>query len=452
MGRLFGTDGVRGIAGSELSCTRAFEIGRAAAAVLSEGRRRRPLFVIGGDTRASTSMLSAAVCAGLCAAGADVIDLGTVPTPAVAYLIGLQRADAGVMITASHNPFEYNGIKIFGGDGRKLPDLLEDRIESAVLDGAPLPPCSVGGDVGRITRCENAAKDYIDRLRACVTYSPVGLRVAVDCANGAASLTAGELFSSLGVDVTLLSSSPDGINVNNGCGSTHMDALIKTVKSGKFDCGIAFDGDADRCLFVDERGELVDGDRIMAVCALDLAERGRLNGRTVVGTVMTNLGFSRFCEKNGLHFVATKVGDRFVLEEMLQGDYSFGGEQSGHIIFRDLATTGDGQLTALQLLSIIKHSGKRLSELASVMTVYPQTSRNVAVTHEGKLIFYNDPQIGEALNTARAELGDSGRIIVRPSGTEPLIRVMVEGSDREMIDDIADRVAGIISERIGKVE
>jgi phosphoglucosamine mutase len=356
------------------------------------------------------------------------------------------------MITASHNPFEYNGIKIFGGDGRKLPDLLEDRIESAVLDGAPLPPCSVGGDVGRITRCENAAKDYIDRLRACVTYSPVGLRVAVDCANGAASLTAGELFSSLGVDVTLLSSSPDGINVNNGCGSTHMDALIKTVKSGNFDCGIAFDGDADRCLFVDERGEVVDGDRIMAVCALDLAERGRLNGRTVVGTVMTNLGFSRFCEKNGLHFVATKVGDRFVLEEMLQGDYSFGGEQSGHIIFRDLATTGDGQLTALQLLSIIKHSGKRLSELASVMTVYPQTSRNVAVTHEGKLIFYNDPQIGEALNTARAELGDSGRIIVRPSGTEPLIRVMVEGSDREMIDGIADRVAGIISERIGKVE
>jgi phosphoglucosamine mutase len=231
-----------------------------------------------------------------------------------------------------------------------------------------------------------------------------------------------------------------------------MDALIKTVKSGNFDCGIAFDGDADRCLFVDERGELVDGDRIMAVCALDLAERGRLNGRTVVGTVMTNLGFSRFCEKNGLHFVATKVGDRFVLEEMLQGDYSFGGEQSGHIIFRDLATTGDGQLTALQLLSIIKHSGKRLSELASVMTVYPQTSRNVAVTHEGKLIFYNDPQIGEALNTARAELGDSGRIIVRPSGTEPLIRVMVEGSDREMIDGIADRVAGIISERIGKAE
>lgn len=452
MGRLFGTDGVRGIAGSELSCTRAFEIGRAAAAIMAEGRRRRPLFVIGGDTRASTSMLVSAVGAGLCSVGADVIDLGVIPTPAVAYLIGLHKADAGVMITASHNPFEYNGIKIFGGDGRKLPDLLEDRIESAVLDGAPLPPCPVGGDVGRITRCGTAVKDYCDRLRACTVYSPVGLRVAIDCANGAASLTAGELFTSLGAEVTLLSSEPNGVNVNDGCGSTHMDALVKAVKSGNFDCGVAFDGDADRCLFVDERGEVVDGDRIMAICALDLAERGRLNGRTVVGTVMTNLGFSRFCEENGLHFVATKVGDRFVLEEMLQGDYSFGGEQSGHIIFRDLATTGDGQLTALQLLSVIKRSGKRLSELAAVMTVYPQVSRNVTVSHDGKLIFYTDPEICEAINTARTELGGDGRIIVRPSGTEPLIRIMVEGSDLQMIKGIADRVAGIICERIGKAE
>ncbi len=452
MGRLFGTDGVRGIANSELTCTRAFEIGRAAATVLTEGCRRRPIFVVGGDTRVSTAMLAAAVSSGLCSVGADVIDLGVVPTPAVAFLIGKLKADAGVMITASHNPYEYNGIKIFGGDGRKLPDLLEDRVEAIVLDGAVTPPSPTANGVGRITRDTSAVRDYINHIKGTVLYSLDGLRVAVDCSNGAASATAEELFTSLGAKVTMMSTEPDGVNVNENCGSTHMENLARLVAEGDYDCGVAFDGDADRCLCVDERGELCDGDRIMAICALDLSERGRLNKNTVVGTVMTNLGLVRFCEEHGLHFIATKVGDRFVLEEMLQEEYSFGGEQSGHIIFRDFATTGDGQLTAVQLLSLMRRTGKKLSELASLMTVYPQVTKNVKVTQEGKLMFYTDREISEAIEGAKSELGRDGRIVVRPSGTEPLIRVMAEGLLQDQIERIAASVAGVIRGRIGKDE
>ena len=449
MGRLFGTDGVRGVANSELTCTRAFEIGRAAAAVLAEGCRRRPVFVIGGDTRASTAMLSAASASGLCSVGADVIDIGVVPTPAVAFLIGKLKADAGIMITASHNPYEYNGIKIFGGDGRKLPDLLEDRIESIVLDNVTVPPSPAGNGVGRIVHDATAVKSYIEHVKGTVMYSLDGLSIAVDCSNGSASVTAEVLFTSLGAKVHMIAAEPDGVNVNENCGSTHIESLANIVKNGNFDCGIAFDGDADRCLCVDENGELVDGDRIMAICALDLSERGRLNKNTVVGTVMSNLGFVRFCEDNGLRFIATKVGDRFVLEEMLLEDYSFGGEQSGHIIFKDFATTGDGQLTAVQLLSLMRRTGKRLSELASVMSVYPQTSKNVTVTPEGKLMFYTDRDIAAAMQEAKDELGQDGRIVVRPSGTEPLIRVMAEGMDMDKIKAIVARVAGVIEERIG---
>lgn len=450
MGRLFGTDGVRGVANSELSCTLAFEIGRAAAAVLTEGCRRRPIFVIGGDTRVSTGMLRSAVCAGLCSVGADVIDLGVIATPAVAFLIGKLKADAGIMITASHNPFEYNGIKIFGGDGQKLPDLLEDRVEAIVLDGAAVPPSPTGIGVGRITHAQNAVKAYLDHLRGSVMYSLHGLNIAVDCANGAASSTAYELFTSLGANVKMMHCEPDGINVNENCGSTHMEELAKEVRAGGFDCGIAFDGDADRCLCVDENGDEVDGDKIMAICALDLAERGRLHKNTVVGTIMTNLGFIKFCEKNGLNFIATKVGDRFVLEEMLLGDYSFGGEQSGHIIFRDFATTGDGQLTAIQLLSLMRRRGKKLSELASVITICPQVSKNITVTPEGKLLFYTNKAINAAIEKAKSELGEDGRIVVRPSGTEPFIRVMTEGTDEEKIKITASAVADVIYSEIGK--
>ncbi len=448
MGRLFGTDGVRGVANTELTCETALSIGRAAAAVLSAGCRRRPVFVIGADTRASSDMLTAAVSAGLCSVGADVIRLGVVPTPAVAYLVEKYKADAGVMISASHNPAAFNGIKIFSGDGYKLPDLLEEQIEAIVLDGAPIPPLPVGDGVGRITEAENVCRDYIAHLKSTAAYSLDGLRVAVDCANGSASRTAGTLFTALGAEVHMLHDQPNGANINDNCGSTHMESLAEAVVAGGYDCGVAFDGDADRCLCVDENGALVDGDMMMSICALDLKERGRLSHNAVVGTIMTNFGFGKFCEENGLRFEATKVGDRFVLEEMLLEDYSFGGEQSGHIIFRDFATTGDGQLSAVQLLSIMRRTGKRLSELNCVMTKYPQTMINLHVSPEGKLRFYTDSEVKRAVEEAKEMLGESGRVVVRPSGTEPLIRVMAEGEDEGRIAEAAEHAAEVIRARL----
>lgn len=450
MGRLFGTDGIRGVAGKDLNAELAMNIGKAAAAVLTEGCRRRPVFVIGTDTRISSDMLSAAVSAGLCSVGADVISLGVVPTPAVAYLVEKYKADAGVMISASHNTSEYNGIKIFSGDGFKLPDALEERIEDILLNRVNEPEVVSGEGIGKITVRPAAAKDYIDHLKSSVPYSLDGMRVAVDCANGSASVTAEKLFTSLGADVHLMFHTPDGVNINRGCGSTHMEALAQYVAENDLDAGVAFDGDADRCLCVDETGKLIDGDVIMAICAADMAERGKLSKKTVVGTIMSNFGFGRFCEDNGLRFIATKVGDRFVLEEMLLEDYSFGGEQSGHIIFRDFATTGDGQLTAIQLLSMMRRKGKKLSELSGIMTKYPQTMVNVRVSPEGKLLFYTDRAVKESIDEAKRILGKEGRIVVRPSGTEPLIRVMAEGKDVEEIRRIAENVAGVIEERLGK--
>ncbi|MEE0969552.1 MAG: phosphoglucosamine mutase [Clostridia bacterium] len=449
MGRLFGTDGVRGIANTELTCERALEIGRAAAEVLADGCRRRPVFVVGSDTRTSSDMLSCAVIAGVCSMGADVISLGVVPTPAVAYLVGKYKADAGIMISASHNPSEFNGIKIFSGDGYKLPDALEERIESIVLDHESKLESPIGIGVGKLTHANDAAKDYINHLKSSVLYSFDGINVAIDCSNGSASATARQLFESLGANAHILNDKPDGANINEGCGSTHIDNLAKYVVENGLDCGVAFDGDADRCLAVDERGNIIDGDMIMAICALDLMERGRLNHSAVVGTIMTNFGFGKFCEENGLKFVATKVGDRFVLEEMLLEDYSFGGEQSGHIIFRDFATTGDGQLTACQLLSLIRRKQKKLSELASVMTRYPQEMVNLTVSAEGKLLFYTDKAVKEAIDSAKAILGDSGRVVVRPSGTEPLIRVMAEGKDMEQITSVCNSIADAIEKNLG---
>lgn len=424
-------------------------IGRAAAMVLADGCRRRPVVAVGTDTRASSDMLACAVMAGLCSVGADVIDLGVVPTPAVAYLVGRYKADAGIMISASHNPAEYNGLKIFSGDGYKLPDALEEQIESLVLAQDGAWPAPTGSGVGKVSRAERAADDYADHVKSSVLYSLDGLRIAIDCANGAASRTARRIFEGLGAEVDILFDRPNGINVNENCGSTHMEALAEFVRTHGLDAGIAFDGDADRCLAVDETGALIDGDRIMAICAADLAERGRLARRTVVGTVMTNLGFARFCEENGLRFLATKVGDRFVLEEMLLEDAVFGGEQSGHIIFRDFATTGDGQLTAAQLLSLMRRKGKPLSVLASVMKSYPQVTRNLPVSPEGKLHFYTNEAVREAIERAKIELGSEGRIVVRPSGTEPYLRVMVEGEDADEIARIAQTVAGVILAQLG---
>ena len=449
MRRLFGTDGVRGIANTEITCDLAMNIGRAAAVVLAKDGRRRPVFVIGTDTRASADMLTAALTAGLCSVGADVIRLGVIPTPAVAYLVGKYKADAGIVVSASHNPAAFNGIKLFSGDGYKLPDELEEEIESLVLRKRTEYPQPTGGEVGRVTVAKNAVKDYIDHLKSTALYMPEGVRVAVDCANGAASVTAERLFRELGCEVEILSAAPDGVNINEDCGSTHLAQLSQFVRERGCELGIAFDGDADRCLCVDDTGAEVDGDRIMAICALDLRERGKLTGNTVVGTIMTNFGFTRFCEEQGLRFIATKVGDRFVLEEMLIGEYAFGGEQSGHIIFRDFATTGDGQLTAVQLLSYLKRCGRSLRELAEVMTPCPQYSINLTVSAEGKRQFFTSSAIKAAMAEAKAALGNDGRIVVRPSGTEPLIRVMAEGNDAELARTQAETVAAVIREQLG---
>lgn len=450
LGRLFGTDGVRGIANEKLTCELAMQIGRAAAAVLSGGARRRPIFAVGMDTRISSDMLSMALTAGLCSTGADVLMLGVVPTPAVAYLVGKYKADAGVMISASHNPAEFNGIKIFSGDGYKLPDALEEQIEAIVLDKVDSPRLALGDDLGKVVYKTGAVKDYVDHLRATVAFSLEGLNIAVDCANGSASVSAGKLFEALGASAVMLSDAPDGVNINRECGSTHMEALTCYVKEHHLDAGVAFDGDADRCLCVDDAGNLIDGDFIMAICALDMKKRGKLARNTVVGTVMTNLGFVKFCEDNDLSFIATKVGDRFVLEEMLQEEYDFGGEQSGHVIFRDFATTGDGQLTAIQLLSLMRREGKKLSELARVMTRYPQRMINVRVSAEGKLSFYTNPTVKEAVEAAKRTLGKEGRVVVRVSGTEPLIRVMTEGADEALIEKLARETAKVIEEELGE--
>ncbi len=448
MGRLFGTDGVRGVANSELTCELALQIGRAAAMVLTDSNHRHPKILIGKDTRLSSDMLEAALTAGLCSVGANVVQLGVIPTPAVAYLVGKYKADAGVMLTASHNPCEFNGIKIFSGDGYKLPDALEEQIEAIVLDHKATPPTPTGGDVGSVSTAPNVVRDYIDHIKSTVPFALTGMRIAIDCANGAASRTAEQLFTELGATCYMLSNHPDGVNVNDNCGSTHMEPLMAYVKENHLDAGVAFDGDADRCLAVDDKGNLVDGDFVMAICAADMKSRGKLAKDTVVGTIMTNLGFIRFCEQTGIHFEATKVGDRYVLEEMQLEGYNFGGEQSGHVIFLDFATTGDGQLTAAQLLSIVKRREAKLSNLAVLMKRFPQVLVNVQVAPEGKLRFYTDDQVKAAVEHAKKQLGQDGRVVVRPSGTEPLLRVMVEGKDTDFIQQVADSVADVIREQL----
>lgn len=448
MGRLFGTDGVRGVANKDLTCELAMKLGRAAAAVLTNKSTRHPRVIIGKDTRLSSDMLENAMAAGLCSVGASVVLLGVVPTPAVAYLVEKYKADAGIMISASHNAYEYNGIKIFSGDGFKLPDDLEERIESLILGEAPLPAAPADSDLGTVETAPNALRDYIDHVKSTVHFSLDGLEIALDCANGSSAMTAETLFTELGAKVHMLANEPNGVNINDGCGSTHMESLVEYVKTHRVDAGIAFDGDADRCLAVDENGEPVDGDFIMAICGLDMKSRGKLNKNCIVGTIMTNLGFIKFCEANGIHFEATKVGDRYVLEEMLLENYSFGGEQSGHVIFRDFATTGDGQLTAAQLLSIMKRREAKLSSMTTVMERYPQTMKNIRVSPEGKLAFYTDPKVKQAIDAATKMLAGNGRVIVRPSGTEPLLRVMVEGQDLALIEKIAEDISEVIKEEL----
>ena len=447
MGRLFGTDGVRGVANRDLTPELALKIGRATACVLTDSGKQ-PKILIGCDTRASGDMLECALCAGFCSVGADVILLGVVPTPAVAYLVGKLHADAGVMISASHNPCEFNGIKIFSGEGYKLPDALEEEIENLVFDESGLPELPERGGVGNVKERYDAIDLYIRHIEDSAPNRLEGLRVAIDCANGSASRTAEKIFTDLGAECHMLACEPNGVNINDDCGSTHMENLMDFVVKNGLDAGIAFDGDADRGLAGDENGRLVDGDFMMAICALDMKSRGVLKHDTVVGTVMTNMGFTKFCKDNGLNFVATKVGDRYVLEEMLLKGYSFGGEQSGHYIFREFATTGDGQLSAVQFLSILSRRHARLSSLTTVMERYPQVLVNVRVSNDGKRRFYTDAEVRAAVQRAEELLGEDGRLLVRPSGTEPLLRVMTEGRDHGLITRIANDVADVIRDRL----
>lgn len=444
MGRLFGTDGARGIANKELTCELATNIGRAAAYVLTEKTTEKPKVLIGKDTRVSSNMLEMALAAGLCSVGADVVLVGFVPTPAIAFLVKDREADAGIMISASHNPCEYNGIKIFDSNGFKLPDALEEEIEALVLDDMSPIEFPVGGDVGSVFMRYDYVDLYIDHLAESVNADLTGLKIAIDCANGCASYTAQKLFTRLGADVHMMHDSPNGVNINARCGSTHMDDLIDYVNGHEVDLGLAFDGDSDRCLAVDENGKLIDGDRMIAVFALDMKNRGILKDETAVVTVMTNLGFKHFAEQNGIAVKETKVGDRYVLEEMVNNDYKIGGEQSGHIIFRDFATTGDGQLSGAMLAAILKKSGKSASEVASVMTVLPQTLVNIKASAELKAMLDTDSDIINAIEKVKNTLGKRGRILVRASGTEPLIRVMLEGEDIAEIKRLAKGVAAVI--------
>jgi phosphoglucosamine mutase len=449
VGRLFGTDGVRGVAGRELSAQLALDLSAAAAQVLAPASdtapdgSRRPVAVVGRDPRASGEFLEAAVVAGLASSGVDVLRLGVLPTPGVAYLVKALDADFGVVLSASHNPARDNGIKFFGRGGRKLPDQVEDQIEARLGQAGAATTA-----FGRVIEAEAEQEKYLDHLVASLGAGPIpaqpplaGLRVVVDCAHGAAYAIAPEALRRAGAEVIAIGVEPDGDNINAGCGSTHLDTVASVVRSQAADVGIAHDGDADRCLAVDADGQVVDGDQILAVLATELKQEGRLAGDTVVVTVMSNLGFRMAMDDAGISVVETPVGDRYVLEAMLAGGHTLGGEQSGHIILADYATTGDGVLTALHLLAVLARRGVSLAEAAKVMTRYPQVLINVPGDKERAA---TSPELAAAVTAAEASLGGSGRILVRPSGTEPIIRVMVEAVDTAAAEHIAHQVAETI--------
>ena len=452
MGKYFGTDGVRGVAGADLTCELAMKIGRGAAAVLTGSTGHRPRILIGKDTRQSGDMLEAALTAGLCSVGADVESLGVLPTPAVAYLVGKYNADAGIVISASHNPMEFNGIKIFAGTGYKLPDEVENQIEAYIDNNCAGIELKTGAEVGRVYRRDDGLQDYVDHLYESIHGDLTGLRVCIDCANGASAAVAQKLFPRLGAKCTFIGIEPDGQNINKGVGSTHLENLEKAVVEGGFDCGIAFDGDADRCLACDEKGAEIDGDKIIALVAKDMKDRGRLDGNTAVVTVMSNLGFMKYMQSIGIDTARTAVGDRYVLEEMRARGYAIGGEQSGHVIFLHHSTTGDGELTAGKLLKLLarKHreEGTKMSELNAVYTKFPQVLINLTADKEQKQAYKEDEYIAGFIESQQQNLMGMGRVLVRVSGTEPKIRVMVEGEDMEAIQSSAERIADMIRQRI----
>ena len=440
MGKLFGTDGIRGVVGENLTADLAFRTGKAIAAVLKEEKGRKPVITIGKDTRISSDMLESALIAGICSVGGDVMPFGVLPTPAVAYLTVLKGADAGIVISASHNPYEHNGIKVFNEKGYKLPDAIEEQVEEKIL--TDIYPAATHGEIGVLRHGLRQSREaYIDHLAGTIEGDLSGLRVLVDCSNGASSATAPELFGRFRCFCDFIHREPDGVNINTDCGSTHIEGLQLYVRQHHLDVGFAFDGDADRCLLVDEQGGVIDGDKVLAVCGSDMKRRGKLSGGTIVATVMSNLGLHEFCRENGVGLVCTSVGDRNVLEKMNECGYKLGGEQSGHMIFTDYATTGDGQLTAAMLIKVMTETGKSLAQLCEGIEDYPQLLVNVKITESGKGKWNKVPAIMDCISAAEKELGDNGRVLVRESGTEPLVRGMVEGKDMDMVKRLADSIA-----------
>lgn len=444
MGRLFGTDGVRGVANEELTPLLAMQLGQAGAYVLSRENKHRPTIMVGCDTRLSGEMLANALMAGACSVGANAVYLGVLPTPAVAYLARKYKVDAGVVISASHNPMEFNGIKFFDGNGFKLPDALEDEIEELIKNGMKGITFPTGASVGRIRQRPDAKEQYINHNVTMMDVDLRGMRMVVDCAEGAAHYTSVEALTQLGADVIAIHVNPDGTNINAGCGSTHMEELKARVLAEKAVIGIAFDGDADRFLAVDEKGESLDGDQIMSIVGKFMKEKGTLKNDTIVATVMSNLGFFRMGEREGIKIDQTKVGDRYVLEHMQEIGASLGGEQSGHIIFLDEATTGDGLLSALHLLEVMVETKKPLSELKQIMQVMPQALVNAHVPNHKKEAYAEYPEIVSAIKAIEDKFQGNGRVLIRPSGTEPLVRVMIEGQDLAEIEKDARELAELI--------
>ena len=450
MGKYFGTDGIRGVAGTELTVKLSYDAALATAYVLKKDTGKRPFFIVGRDTRRSGDMICSALISGLCAGGADVCDLGVLPTPAIAFFTArTPEVDAGVVISASHNPFEHNGIKIFGGSGYKLSDEQEARIEK-YIDEPPVDAVCDGAEVGIKREWKGDPSEEYAAFVASKSEDLDGLKIAVDCANGASFKTAKLIFGSLGADCKFINCEPDGININEKCGSTHMDGLSQLVKKGGFDAGVAFDGDADRCLMVDEKGNFIDGDRMIGALAEYLKNTGRLKKGAVV-TVMSNLGLHNFLHAHGMESRVTGVGDRYVLEEMLRGGFNVGGEQSGHIIMTDYCTTGDGEMTAVQILSMLKKTGIKASDISKKIESFAQVMINVEVSNKLKKQVASLPEVKEVEAEIAALFGRDGRILIRPSGTEPKVRVMVEGNDDEKVRLMAEKAAGVIAAAVKEV-
>lgn len=446
MAKLFGTDGIRGVANDELTPELAYKVGRAGAYILAKEKRGK--VIIGRDTRASGTMLESAITAGFLSMGIDVVSLGVIPTPAVAHLTREYKALAGVVISASHNPGEYNGIKFFDHRGLKLPDIVEAKIEDIILNEREIGDRPIGKDIGKLTIYKKGQEDYIDYLTKSIPVDLKGVKVAMDCGHGALSIIGPETIKRLGGEVVAINTSPDGMNINDNCGSTNPHMIEKLVLDEKADIGLSFDGDADRIIAVDEKGRILDGDHILAICGSQMKREGKLKNNTIVGTVMTNMGLDMYLKGNGMEIKKTQVGDRYILEEMLKSGYTLGGEQSGHIIFLDYNTTGDGLATALHLLDVMKTTGKTMSSLNNLMTNYPQVLVNAKVSNGLKYTYEENDDIMNEIKKVEELFDGEGRVLIRPSGTEPLVRVMIEAKEDNGIEKIAQDLASFIEMRL----